>query len=120
MENDAAAVAAYDYDLALEAGEPRHLGFRFRLPRLRLRDPRLSAAAAVALWGVAGLLSTTVPDLAANSEHVLLYFIFLMAGVLLLLLALAAPDLHVADLAAGRLEGWIRAMIFRGAGEMGN
>jgi len=74
MENDAAAVAAYDYDLALEAGEPRHLGFRFRLPRLRLRDPRLSAAAAVALWGVAGLLSTTVPDLAANSEHVLLYF----------------------------------------------
>ncbi|PUZ74206.1 hypothetical protein GQ55_1G047000 [Panicum hallii var. hallii] len=112
MENDA-AVAAYAYDRALEAGEPRQLAFRFRLPRLR--DPRLSAAAVVAAWGVAGLLSTTVPDLVANSEHVLLYFIFLMAGVLLLLLAVAAPDLHVADQAAGRLEGWLRAMLFRGA-----
>ncbi|KAF8783728.1 hypothetical protein HU200_000160 [Digitaria exilis] len=100
MANDADA----DYERAIGAGE---LGFR--LP------PRLSAAAAVAVWGVAGLLSTTVPDLVANRDHVLLYFAFLMAGVLLLLLAVAAPDLRAADRAAGRLEGWLRATLFRGA-----
>ncbi|RCV05349.1 hypothetical protein SEVIR_1G074900v4 [Setaria viridis] len=110
MENDAAVAA---YERALEAGGPRQLGFGFRLPRLR--DPRLSTAAAVAAWGVAGLLSTIVPDLVANRDHVLLYFIVLMAAVLLLLLAVAAPDLHVAERVAGRLEGWLRAMLFRGA-----
>ncbi|CAO2037274.1 unnamed protein product [Urochloa humidicola] len=111
MENDA-VVAAYERALR-GAGEPHQPVFRFRLPQLG--DPRLSAAAVVAMWGVAGLLSTTVPDLAANRDHVFLYFLFLMAGVLLLLLAVAAPGLNVAERAAGRLEGWIMAMLFRGA-----
>ncbi|CAN6247077.1 unnamed protein product [Urochloa humidicola] len=111
MENNAVVAA---YERAIQgADEPRQPVFRFRLPQLG--DPRLSAAAVVAARGVAGLLSTTVPDLAANRDHVLLYFILLMAGVLLLLLAVAAPDLEVAERAAGRLEGWIRAMLFRGA-----
>ncbi|CAL4971217.1 unnamed protein product [Urochloa decumbens] len=113
MENDA-AVAAYERALEAGGGEPRlQPGFRFRLPQLR--NPRLRDAADLAAWGVAGLLFTTVPDIAANWDHVLLYFILLMAGVLLLLLAVAAPDLDVAERAAGRLEGWIRAMLFRGA-----
>ncbi|CAN6237231.1 unnamed protein product [Urochloa humidicola] len=110
MENNAAVAA---YERALEAGEPRQPGFRFRLPELR--DPRLRDAADLAAWGVAGLLFTTVPDLTANWDHVLLYFVFFMAGVLLLLLTVAAPDLDVAEWAAGRLEGWIRFMLFRGA-----
>jgi hypothetical protein len=110
MENDVVAAA---YERALDAGEPRQLGFR--LPRLR--NPRLRAAADVAVWGVAGLLCTIIPDLVANRDHVLLYYVLLMAGVLLLLLAVAAPDMPVAERAAGRLEGWLRAMLFRGARE---
>lgn len=112
MENDVVAAA---YERALDAGEPRQLGFRLRLPRLR--DRRLRAAADVAVWGVAGLLCTIIPDLVANRDHVLLYYVLLMAGVLLLLLAVAAPDMPVAERAAGRLEGWLRAMLFRGARE---
>jgi hypothetical protein len=72
MENDDAAAAVAAYERAIEAGdgEPRHkLGFRL-LPWLR--DLRLSTAAAMAAWGAAGLLSTTVPDLVANRNHVLL------------------------------------------------
>lgn len=111
MENDAAAaVAVAAYEHAIGAGEPRQLA------PLRLRAPRLSAAVTAAAWGVAGLLSTIVPDLVANREHVFLYFVLLMAGVLLLLLAVVAPDLQAAERAAGRLEGWLRAALFRPRG----
>ncbi|CAD6251775.1 unnamed protein product [Miscanthus lutarioriparius] len=90
------------------AGEPRELGFVV-LPRLRGR--RFNAAVAVAAWGVAGLLSTTVPGLAANRDHVMLCFIFLMAGVLLLFLTIATADLPVVERAAARLEVIVMAML---------
>jgi hypothetical protein len=66
----------------------------------------------IAVWGIAGILSTTASGgFVVNPEHVLLYFLFLMAGVLLLLLAVAAQDHQpVAERAAARFEGWIRAM----------
>jgi hypothetical protein len=40
----------------------------------------------------------------------MLYFVFLVAGVLLLFLSIAAPDLPVAERAAARLEGLIMAV----------
>ncbi|TVU32715.1 hypothetical protein EJB05_24466, partial [Eragrostis curvula] len=87
--------------------DPRHPGFV--LPRLR--GHRFRMGIYVAAWGVAGLLSTTVPaGLAANPDHVMLYFLFLLAGVVFLLLAVAAQDQPVAERAAARFEGWIRAL----------
>ncbi|GJM90289.1 hypothetical protein PR202_ga06555 [Eleusine coracana subsp. coracana] len=74
---------------------------------------RFSASVYFAAWGVAGLLSTTVPALAANPDYVMLYFLFLMTGVLLVLLAVAAQDLPVVERAATRFEGWIRALFSR-------
>lgn len=91
-------------------GEPRQRQLAGFLPPLRLRGRRFNAAVYVAAWGVAGLLSTTVPGVAANRDHVMLYFVFLMAGVLLLFLSIAAPDLPVAERAAARLEGVIMAV----------
>ncbi|CAL5060115.1 unnamed protein product [Urochloa decumbens] len=71
----------------------------------RLRNRRHRAGLYVAAWGVAGILSTTVPGggLAVNPDHILLYFIVFMAGVLLLLLSLV--DLPWGERAAARLEG---------------
>ena len=104
----------YDEPALLDGdGEPRQRQRQLVgafLPPLRLRGRRFNAAVYVAAWGVAGLLSTTVPGLAANRDHVMLCFIFLMAGVLLLLLSIAAPDLPVAERAAAGLEGLIMAV----------
>ncbi|CAN6230432.1 unnamed protein product [Urochloa humidicola] len=75
----------------------------------RLRNRRFRVGLCVAAWGGAGILSTTIPGLAVNPDHVLLYFILLMAGVLLLLLSLM--DLPWADRAAARLEGLLGVML---------
>lgn len=82
------------------------------LPQQLHARRRFGAAAYFAAWGVAGLLSTILPDLAANRDHVMLYFVFLMVGVLLVLLGVAAQDLLVADRAANLLEGWIRTLFY--------
>ncbi|CAN6277651.1 unnamed protein product [Urochloa humidicola] len=74
-----------------------------------LRNRRLRVGIYVAAWGAAGILSTTVPGLAVNPDHVLLYFIVLMAGVLLLLLSLV--DLPWGERAAARFEGLLGAML---------
>ncbi|KAL6629886.1 hypothetical protein ACP70R_029651 [Stipagrostis hirtigluma subsp. patula] len=86
----------------IRAGEPplRQLGL---FPRLRGR--RFGAGVLFTLWGVSGILCTTVPGVSVNPDHVMVYFTFFMAGVVLLLLGVAAPDLPVADRAADRLEG---------------
>ncbi|XP_062224009.1 uncharacterized protein LOC133922623 [Phragmites australis] len=110
MEN-AAAIAAYEPAVlvgepAVLVGEPplRQPGF----PRLRGR--RLNAAVYVAVWGVTGILSTTIPGLNANRDRVLLHFLALMAGLLLMVLSVAAPDLPVVERAAAHLEGLVGAM----------
>ncbi|GJN19067.1 hypothetical protein PR202_gb06303 [Eleusine coracana subsp. coracana] len=95
------------YEPAVGPGDPLQRGL---LPRRRFR-----AALYFAAWGVAGLLSTIVPDLAANPDHVMLYFLFLITGVLLILLAVAAQDLPVAERAATRFEGWITTLFSREA-----
>ncbi|CAL4971210.1 unnamed protein product [Urochloa decumbens] len=76
----------------------------------RLRNRRHRAGLYVAAWGAAGVLSTTVPGgLAVNPGHILLYFIVLIAGVLLLLLSLV--DLPWGERAAARLEGLLEAVL---------
>jgi len=69
-----------------------------------VHNRRFRAALYLAAWGVAGIISTTVPSLAANAEHVMVYFLLLMAAVLLLLLSMAAVDLPWLETAAARLE----------------
>lgn len=80
-----------------------------------LRGRRLRIAVCYALWGAAGLISTTVhhSQLEANADHVMLYFVVLVLGVLLLLLAVAAADTGLPGLerAADRLDGRLRAML---------
>ncbi|CAL5023827.1 unnamed protein product [Urochloa decumbens] len=76
----------------------------------RLRNRRHGAGLYLAAWGGAGILSTTVPGgLAVNRDHVMFYFIVLMAGVLLLLLSLV--DLPWGEGAAARLEGLLGAVL---------
>ncbi|CAL5023830.1 unnamed protein product [Urochloa decumbens] len=94
MNNGGALAIADDY----RGGGGRRGGI------FRLRNRRHRAGLYVAAWGVAGILSTTVPGgLAVNPDHILLYFIVFMAGVLLLLLSLV--DLPWGERAAARLEG---------------
>ncbi|KAJ1278025.1 hypothetical protein BS78_04G048500 [Paspalum vaginatum] len=76
-----------------------------------LRDRRLRAALYFALWGAAGVVSTSVPILSANPDHVILYFVLFMAGVVLLLLTVAAADVPGLDRAADRLQGQLRALL---------
>ncbi|CAL4889771.1 unnamed protein product [Urochloa decumbens] len=76
----------------------------------RLRNRHHRAGLYLAAWGGAGILSTTVHGgLAVNPDHVMFYFIVLMAGVLLLLLSLV--DLPWGDRAAARLEGLLGAVL---------
>ncbi|CAO2037275.1 unnamed protein product [Urochloa humidicola] len=76
----------------------------------RLRNRRFRVGIYVTAWGAAGILFTTVPGgLAVNPDHVMFYFIVLMAGVLLLLLSLV--DLPWAERAAARLEGLLATML---------
>ncbi|CAN6247074.1 unnamed protein product [Urochloa humidicola] len=75
---------------------------------LRLRNRRLRAGLYVAAWGAAGILSNTVPGLPVNPDQAFLYFVVLIAGVLLLLLSLL--DLPWGQRAAARLEGMLEAM----------
>lgn len=75
-----------------------------------LRNRRLRAAVNLAAWGAAGVISTTVPALAANPDHVMLYFLFLLGGLLLLLLSMAAADLPWLERAASCLEGLLEDM----------
>jgi hypothetical protein len=70
-----------------------------------LRNRRFRAALYLAAWGAGGIISTTVPSLAANNpDHVMVYFLLLMSAVLLLLLSMAAVDLPWLERAAARLE----------------
>ncbi|KAJ1278027.1 hypothetical protein BS78_04G048700 [Paspalum vaginatum] len=77
-----------------------------------LRDRRLRAALYFALWGAAGVVSTSIPILSANPDHVILYLLLFMVGVVLLLLTVAAADVPGLDRAADRLEGRLRAMFY--------
>ncbi|KAL6629890.1 hypothetical protein ACP70R_029655 [Stipagrostis hirtigluma subsp. patula] len=94
-------VALPAYEPGLRAGKPQ-LGV---FPRLRGR--RFNAAVYVAAWAAAGLLSATVPGGAANLDHVMLYFVFLMAAVILVLFSVAAAEVPAAERAAGRVEGML-------------
>jgi len=57
-------------------------------------------------------MSTTVPNLAANADHVVVYFLLLIAAVLLLLLSMAAVDLPWLERAAARIEGLLITDMF--------
>lgn len=109
MEN----IDAIDVALAVY-GAPRRGGGDDAglLGLLQPRGRRFRAAAYFAAWGVAGVVSATVPNgLAANPDHVMIYFVLLMAGVLLVLFAVAAPDCPAAERASARLEGRLMAML---------
>lgn len=58
----------------------------------RGRRLRLRIALFVAACAVGGLLSTTVPDLTANRDLVLFYYLPFVAAVLVLLSVVAARD----------------------------
>lgn len=75
--------AALD-DVAAIADHHGGAGFRRRLR---------AAAVCFAIWGAAGILSTTAPGIAENPPHrAMVSFIIFIVGVLLLLLSIAAPD----------------------------
>lgn len=65
---------------------------------------RLGVLLLVVAWAAGDLLSTTIPDLRANRDRALLYYLAFVAAVALLLLSIAAPEVPAANRAADRLE----------------
>uniref|UniRef100_A0A0D3F153 Uncharacterized protein n=2 Tax=Oryza TaxID=4527 RepID=A0A0D3F153_9ORYZ len=71
------------------------------------RSRSIRAAVILLTWGAASFIVGAVPDLSIPTAHVMLSFAFLIAGVAMLTLAMAAPG----SPAAATLETWITAII---------
>lgn len=103
---DAVAVA----DGYRAAAARRGGGGRGGFPDLRSR--RFRTALYYVFWGGAGIImSTNVPSLSVNPDHLMLNIVFVTAGANLLLLSMAADDMPWMEPAAARLEGILARMI---------
>uniref|UniRef100_A0A0E0JVY4 Uncharacterized protein n=1 Tax=Oryza punctata TaxID=4537 RepID=A0A0E0JVY4_ORYPU len=75
------------------------------------RSRTIGLAAMFIMWGASAIIVGAVPELAIPICHMLLSFAFLMAGVALLTLSVAAPRCAMAARAATTLENWLMALI---------
>uniref|UniRef100_A0A0E0G1T6 Uncharacterized protein n=1 Tax=Oryza nivara TaxID=4536 RepID=A0A0E0G1T6_ORYNI len=75
------------------------------------RSRTIGVGAIFLMWGASAIVLGAVPEPAIPIAHMLLSFAFLMAGVALLTLSVAAPRCAMAARAAATLENWLTALI---------